>query len=167
MDWSNNRNLTMLVDFYELTMGNGYLKEGIGNKRAVFDMFFRKVPDKAGFAICAGLEQLVGYLQNLHFSEEDIAFLRGKKIFSEAFLDYLRDFKFSCNVWAMKEGTPIFPERTGRRRRRPGHPGPAGGDDGAPLDQLPVAGHHQSQPHLPRRPGPPGHGVRLPPGPEL
>ena len=109
MDWSNNRNLTMLVDFYELTMGNGYLKEGIGNKRAVFDMFFRKVPDKAGFAICAGLEQLVGYLQNLHFSEEDIAFLRGKKIFSEAFLDYLRDFKFSCNVWAMKEGTPIFP----------------------------------------------------------
>ena len=73
MDWSNNRNLTMLVDFYELTMGNGYLKEGIGNKRAVFDMFFRKVPDKAGFAICAGLEQLVGYLQNLHFSEEDIA----------------------------------------------------------------------------------------------
>ena len=109
MDWSNNRNLTMLVDFYELTMGNGYLKEGIGNKRAVFDMFFRKVPDKAGFAICAGLEQLVGYLQNLHFSEEDIAFLRGKKIFSEAFLDYLRNFKFSCNVWAMKEGTPIFP----------------------------------------------------------
>ena len=109
MDWSNYRNLTMLVDFYELTMGNGYVKEGIQDRTAIFDMFFRKVPDGAGFAICAGLEQLVGYLKNLHFSDEDIAYLRSKKMFSEEFLSYLRDFKFSCNVWAMKEGTPIFP----------------------------------------------------------
>ena len=78
MDWSNNRNLTMLVDFYELTMGNGYIREGVQDKRAVFDMFFRKIPDQAGFAIFAGLEQLVGYLKNLHFSAEDIEFLRAK-----------------------------------------------------------------------------------------
>lgn len=109
MDWSNNRNLTMLVDFYELTMGNGYIKEGVQEKRAVFDMFFRKIPDQAGFAIFAGLEQLVGYLKNLHFSQEDIDYLRSKNLFSEEFLDYLKNFHFSCNVWAMKEGTPIFP----------------------------------------------------------
>ena len=109
MDWSNNRNLTMLVDFYELTMGNGYIKEGVQEKRAVFDMFFRKIPDQAGFAIFAGLEQLVGYLKNLNFSKEDIDYLRSKNLFSEEFLDYLKNFRFSCNVWAMKEGTPIFP----------------------------------------------------------
>ena len=109
MDWSNNRNLTMLVDFYELTMGNGYIKEGVQDKRAVFDMFFRKIPDQAGFAIFAGLEQLVGYLKNLKFSQEDIDYLRSKNLFSEEFLDYLKNFHFSCNVWAMKEGTPIFP----------------------------------------------------------
>ena len=109
MDWSNNRNLTMLVDFYELTMGNGYMKEGIGERKAVFDMFFRKVPDGAGFAICAGLEQLTGYLKNLHFSSDDIDYLRSKNMFGEDFLNYLRDFKFSCNVWAVPEGTPIFP----------------------------------------------------------
>lgn len=109
MDWSNNRNLTMLVDFYELTMGNGYIKEGVQDKRAVFDMFFRKIPDQAGFAIFAGLEQLVGYLKNLRFSQEDIDYLRSKNLFSEEFLDYLKNFHFSCNVWAMKEGTPIFP----------------------------------------------------------
>lgn len=109
MDWSNNRNLTMLVDFYELTMGNGYIKEGVQEKRAVFDMFFRKIPDQAGFAIFAGLEQLVGYLKNLHFSQEDIDYLRSKNLFSEEFLNYLKNFRFSCNVWAMKEGTPIFP----------------------------------------------------------
>ena len=109
MDWSNNRNLTMLVDFYELTMGNGYIREGVQDKRAVFDMFFRKIPDQAGFAIFAGLEQLVGYLKNLRFSAEDIEFLRAKNLFSEEFLTYLQNFRFSCNVWAMKEGTPIFP----------------------------------------------------------
>ena len=109
MDWSNNRNLTMLVDFYELTMGNGYIKEGVQDKRAVFDMFFRKIPDQAGFAIFAGLEQLVGYLKNLKFSQEDIDYLRSKNLFSEEFLDYLKNFHFSRNVWAMKEGTPIFP----------------------------------------------------------
>ncbi|MEG1621118.1 MAG: nicotinate phosphoribosyltransferase [Oscillospiraceae bacterium] len=103
------RNLTMLVDFYELTMSNGYFKNGFQNKEAVFDMFFRKIPDKGGFAISAGLEQLINYLQNLHFSNEDIEYLRGRDKFSEEFLDYLKNFKFACDVWAFTEGTPMFP----------------------------------------------------------
>ena len=81
MDFSNERNLTMLVDFYELTMANGYLERGLGEKEAVFDMFFRKIPDNAGFAICAGLEQLIDYFKNLHFTDEDIEFLRSKNCF--------------------------------------------------------------------------------------
>ncbi len=109
MDVKLQRNLTMLVDFYELTMANGYLEEGFSQKEAVFDMFFRKIPDNGGFAICAGLEQLIEYLKSLHFTEEDIEFLRGKHMFSEAFLKYLKDFKFCCDVWAIEEGTPIFP----------------------------------------------------------
>ncbi len=109
MNWSNNRNLTMLVDFYELTMSNGYFEEGYADRVAVFDMFFRKIPDQAGFAIAAGLEQLIEYVKGLHFTEEDIAYLRSKKLFSEAFLDYLRHFHFSGDIWAMPEGTPIFP----------------------------------------------------------
>ena len=109
MNWSNNRNLTMLVDFYELTMSNGYFEQGYGDQVAVFDMFFRKIPDGGGFAICAGLEQLVEYVKNLHFTEDDIDYLRSKKMFSEQFLQYLRGFHFSGDIWAMKEGTPIFP----------------------------------------------------------
>ena len=109
MDVKLQRNLTMLVDFYELTMANGYLEEGFSQKEAVFDMFFRKIPDNGGFAVCAGLEQLIEYLKNLHFTEEDIEFLRGKHMFSEAFLEYLKNFKFCCDIWAIEEGTPIFP----------------------------------------------------------
>jgi len=102
-------NLTMLTDFYELTMANGYLHNGLKNKIVYFDMFFRKVPDNGGFAIMAGVEQLIEYLKNLKFEDEDIEYLRGKKIFSEEFLQYLKNFKFSCDVWAIPEGTPIFP----------------------------------------------------------
>ncbi len=102
-------NLTMLTDFYELTMANGYFEEGFKDRVAYFDMFFRKIPDNGGFAIMAGLEQLIGYLRDLHFDEGDIGYLRSKGIFSEDFLDYLKDFKFSCDVWAVPEGTPIFP----------------------------------------------------------
>jgi len=102
-------NLTMLTDFYELTMANGYLANGKGEQVAYFDMFFRKVPDNGGFAIMAGLEQLIDYLQCLQFTAEDIAYLRSKGIFSEEFLDYLREFRFTCDVWAIPEGTPIFP----------------------------------------------------------
>ncbi len=102
-------NLTMLTDFYELTMANGYLQNGLKDKIAYFDMFFRKVPDNGGFAIMAGVEQLMQYLKNLSFDDEDIEYLQGKKLFSEEFLLYLKDFKFSCDVWAVPEGTPIFP----------------------------------------------------------
>jgi len=102
-------NLTMLTDFYELTMANGYFETGMTNDIAYFDMFFRKVPDGGGFAIMAGLEQVINYLKELEFTEEDIEFLRSKNLFSEEFLQYLRDFEFVCDVWAIPEGTPIFP----------------------------------------------------------
>ncbi|WP_099204037.1 nicotinate phosphoribosyltransferase [Scatolibacter rhodanostii] len=107
--YNNKHNLTMLTDFYELTMSNGYLMRGFKDKICYFDMFFRKVPDKGGFAIMAGVEQLVEYLQNLKFNEDDVAFLRKKGIFREEFLDYLLHFKFECDVWSVPEGTPIFP----------------------------------------------------------
>ncbi len=103
------KNLTMLTDFYEFTMAHGYFEKGIGNRRAYFDMFFRRVPDNGGYAIMAGVEQLIEYFNNLHFTDEDIEYLRNRKCFSEAFLEYLRNFKFECDVWAVPEGTPVFP----------------------------------------------------------
>ncbi len=102
-------NYTMLADFYEFTMANGYFENGCGNEIAVFDMFFRKVPDGGGFAVMAGLEQLIEYFKKLRFDDDDIAFLRSKGIFSEGFLDYLKSFRFECDVWAVPEGTPVFP----------------------------------------------------------
>lgn len=105
----DERNLTMLVDFYELTMGNGFLENGRGDEIAYFDMFYRKAPDNAAYAIAAGLEQVIAYLKNLSFTEEDIAYLRGKNLFSEDFLTYLQNFRFTCDVWAVPEGTPVFP----------------------------------------------------------
>jgi nicotinate phosphoribosyltransferase len=99
----------MLVDFYELTMANGYLHNNVGNKVAYFDMFFRRVPDGGGYCIMAGVEQLIEYLSNLKFTETDIDYLRSKNIFSEKFLNYLENFKFSCDVWAIPEGNPVFP----------------------------------------------------------
>ncbi len=102
-------NLTMLADFYEFTMANGYFESGLSDKIACFDMFFRKVPDNGGFAIATGLAQMIEYLQSLSFSDEDIAYLRGRGLFSEGFLQYLKDFHFSCDVYAMREGTPCFP----------------------------------------------------------
>lgn len=102
-------NLTMLTDFYELTMANGYFENGIGNKIGYFDMYFRKIPDDGGFAIMAGVEQIIEYIKNLRFSDADIEYLRSKNMFSEGFLDYLKNFKFACDIWAIEEGTPIFP----------------------------------------------------------
>ena len=102
-------NLTMLCDFYELTMGNGYFEKGYKDRITYFDLFFRRCPDGGGFAIAAGLEQIVDYIQNLHFSAEDIEYLRGRKLFSEGFLEYLSNFKFTGDIWAVPEGTPIFP----------------------------------------------------------
>ena len=103
------RNLSMLVDFYELTMGNGFLENGVGEQIAYFDMFYRQAPDNAAFAIAAGLEQVIAYLKNLSFTDQDIEYLRSKNLFNEKFLDYLRNFEFQCDVWAVPEGTPIFP----------------------------------------------------------
>ena len=105
----NGMNLTMLFDYYEMTMMNGYFENGLEKRIGYFDMFFRRVPDDGGFAIMAGLEQVIDYIENLTFLPEDIAYLREKKIFSEDFLRYLENFKFSCDVWAMPEGSVIFP----------------------------------------------------------
>ena len=109
MNADKKPNLTMLCDFYELTMGNGYFQCGYKDRITYFDVFFRTVPDNGGFAIAAGLEQAVRYIQQLHFDEDDIAYLRGRGIFSEDFLSYLRDFRFTGDIWAVPEGTPIFP----------------------------------------------------------
>ena len=102
-------NLTMLCDFYELTMSQGYFTTGYKDRIAYFDLFFRRCPDGGGFAIAAGLEQIVQYIEDLHFSEEDIAYLRGRNLFSEEFLAYLKDFHFTGDIWAVPEGTPMFP----------------------------------------------------------
>ena len=109
MQTDDKLNMTMLCDFYELTMSNGYFENHMQDKICYFDVFFRNVPDNGGFAIAAGLEQVIQYVQNLHFSEEDIAYLRGRKLFSEDFLEYLRNFRFTGDIYAVPEGTPIFP----------------------------------------------------------
>ena len=103
------KNLTMLTDFYELTMANGYLSNGYKDTIAYFDMFFRRVPNDGGFAIMAGVQQLTDYLNSLSFTQEDLAYLRSTGIFSEEFLSYLEHFQFACDIWAVPEGTPIFP----------------------------------------------------------
>lgn len=109
IDWKNEKNLALLVDFYEITMTNGYMINGDTNVKVYFDYFFRRVPDGGGFAITAGLEQFVDYLLNIRFSEQDVQMLREMNLFSEAFLKYLLTFKFSGDVWAIPEGTPVFP----------------------------------------------------------
>ena len=103
------KNLTMLTDFYEITMANGYFTNGYRDKIVYFDMFFREVPDKGGYAVMAGVQQVVEYLEDLKFSADDIAYLRGCGIFREEFLRYLEEFRFSCDVWAVPEGMPVFP----------------------------------------------------------
>ena len=104
-----SRNLTMLCDFYELTMGNGYFAAGMGDKIVYFDLYYRDNPDNGGYAIAAGLEQIVEYINALHFDDEDIEFLRSKGCFSEEFLEYLRTFRFTGDMWAIPEGTVVFP----------------------------------------------------------
>ena len=109
MNTRSGQNLSMLCDFYELTMGNGYFRQGYADRITYFDLFFRQVPDGGGFALAAGLEQVVEYVQNLRFDEEDIAYLRSRNLFDEGFLDYLRHFRFTGDIWAVPEGTPVFP----------------------------------------------------------
>ena len=105
----NGMNLSMLVDFYEFTMANGYFKKGMGDTIAYFDMFFRRIPDDGGFAIAAGLEQVIKYLENLRFDKNDLQYLKSRNIFCDEFISYLENFKFCCDVYAVAEGTPIFP----------------------------------------------------------
>ena len=102
-------NLTMLADFYEFTMANGYFLNNAGDRVSYFDLYFRNVPDGGGFAIMAGTQQIIEYLNNLNFSDDDINYLRSKGLFDEKFLEYLRKFEFSCDVWSVPEGTPVFP----------------------------------------------------------
>uniref|UniRef100_UPI004025D8DC nicotinate phosphoribosyltransferase n=2 Tax=Gemmiger TaxID=204475 RepID=UPI004025D8DC len=104
------RNLTTMTDFYELTMSAGYLDEGYVDKIAVFDMFFRRVPDGGGYAIMAGLQQFIDAVDHLEFTQEDIDYLRTTGAFNEQFLNYLANFKLHCNIWAIEEGMPIFPQ---------------------------------------------------------
>ena len=103
-------NMTMLCDFYELTMGNGYLKAGFQDRITYFDVYFRSVPDGGGYAIAAGLDQLIDYIEDLHFDQQDIDYLRGRGIFCEKFLGYLANFHFSGDIYAVPEGTPVFPK---------------------------------------------------------
>ena len=107
--FEDERNLTMLMDFYELTMSNGYFVKGLKDQKVVFDMFYRKNPDNGGFVIFAGLEQFVKYVQNLSFTDRDIEYLRSKNLFCEEFLEYLRNFKFTGDIYAVEEGTVVYP----------------------------------------------------------
>lgn len=109
MDPNAKLNMTMLCDFYELTMGNGYFEHGLQNRITYFDVFYREVPDGGGVAIAAGLEQVIDYIESLHFSDEDIEYLRSRNLFSEDFLTYLKSFRFTGDIWAVPEGTPVFP----------------------------------------------------------
>ena len=105
----DGRKLTLLCDFYELTMARGYFHSEMKDKIAYFDVFFRTVPDKGGYAIFCGLEQIIEYIKSIKFEEDDIEYLRSKKIFDEDFLDYLKGFKFTGDIWCVPEGTVIFP----------------------------------------------------------
>lgn len=104
-----NCNFTMLMDLYEMTMSMGYFENGYKDKVVVFDMFFRKNPDEGGYAVAAGLEQLIDYIEELHFTEDDIEYLKTVGITNEDFIDYIRNFKFTGDIWAVEEGTPVFP----------------------------------------------------------
>ncbi len=110
MNTYDKLNMTMLCDFYELTMSNGYFRSGMKDRICYFDVFYRSIPDGGGFAIAAGLEQVIEYIKDLHFSDEDIAYLRGRSLFCEEFLDYLKRFRFTGDIYAVPEGTPIFPK---------------------------------------------------------
>lgn len=105
----HERNISMVMDMYELTMSNGYLNQGWQDTWVAFDVFYRNNPDNGGFAIFAGLQQVVEYIENLHFGEEDVEYLRSKRLFTEEFLDYLLHFRFRGDVYAMKEGTVMYP----------------------------------------------------------
>jgi len=154
MNGANLSNLSMLCDFYEFTMSNGYFKNGFGKKNVYFDMFFRSVPDGGGFAIAAGLAQLVEYINGLGFGEEDIAFLESKKLFDRDFLGYLRSFGFTGDIYAIPEG-PVRPSELHKREvRRQSLPGP--GDRQMRLHRQQHRAPRALRDHQKRRAGKPG-----------
>ena len=106
----NDRKLSLVTDFYELTMSNGYFENNMQDTIAYFDVFFRQVPDNGGYVICSGLEQIIDYIKNLKFDSNDISYLRSLNKFSDNFLDYLSHFKFTGDIWAIPEGTVVFPQ---------------------------------------------------------
>ncbi|MDY2684614.1 MAG: nicotinate phosphoribosyltransferase, partial [Selenomonadaceae bacterium] len=105
----DSRNISMMMDFYEMTMANGYFKTGDMDTLVAFDVFYRSNPDGGGFAIFAGLEQVIEYVENMRFSDEDVAYFRQQHMFSEEFLAYLRDFHFKGDIYALPEGTVMYP----------------------------------------------------------
>ena len=105
----DNRKLELVTDFYELTMSNAYFVKNMSDIYAYFDVFFREIPDKGGYVIFAGLEQVIDYVKNLKFSDEDISYLRSLNKFSDEFLNYLSSFKFTGTIWSVPEGTVVFP----------------------------------------------------------
>ena len=106
---SDERNITMMMDLYELTMANGYFLQENQGERVAFDVFFRRNPDGGGFSVFAGLEQIIEYIENMHFAEEDIDYLRGLNLFDDRFLEYLKEFRFHGDVYAFPEGTVMYP----------------------------------------------------------
>ena len=162
MDINKNANLSMLCDYYELTMGNGYFVQGMQDRITYFDIFFRSVPDNGGFAIAAGLEQAIEYVQQLHFDEDDIAYLRSRKMFDEGFLQYLRGFRFTGDIWAVPEGTPIFPREPIMTVRAPAIQAQL--VETFLLLTLSEPHRNEGQPCRAGREGPHGSGIRLPPG---
>ena len=160
---NNKLNLTMLCDFYELTMGAGYFANGYTDRITYFDLFFRRCPDGGGFAIAAGLEQIVQYIQKLHFDPEDIAYLRERKCFNEDFLNYLANFKFTGDIWAVPEGTPIFPREPIITVRAPAIQAQLV-ETYLLLREPSEPDRHQGQPCCPCRRGTHRAGIRFPPG---
>ena len=157
MDPNKALNMTMLCDFYELTMGNGYLEHGMQDRITYFDVFFRSVPDDGGYAIAAGLEQIIDYIENLAsptrtlLSAQPEAVQRGISGLSE-------NFRFTGDIWAVPEGTPVFrASRSSRCARPPSRR--SSGNVSAAADQPPEPDRHEGQPHLPRGTGP--HGARV------
>lgn len=109
IDWKNNNNLTLLADFYEFTMANGYLAKNKENTYTYFDLYFRSIPDHGGYVVLAGLEEFIKYIENLNFTKDDIEYFKSKNMFSDKFINYLENFKFTCDIWAMPEGSIAFP----------------------------------------------------------
>lgn len=154
MKSANGINLTMLCDFYELTMGNGYFADGMQDRICYFDIFYRRRSRQRRVRRRRGAEQIVDYVEKLHFGEEDIAYLRSRGIFSEGFLDYLRDFKFTGRYLGDPRGHAHLPDGACHHRPRPGDTGAAAGDLPAARVQPPEPDRHEGEPRLPRSPGP-------------